>query len=118
MAMRAALHKAGACALRQLLRCDPPGAQERERPCPCGQKARYREMRARQVLTVVGREFRKLHLLVGSGVIEAACKSVVGHRLKQSGMFWTLHGVNSILALRCSHLKGRFEDYWESRQPA
>lgn len=63
-------------------------------------------------------KFRKQHLFVGSGVIEAGCKTVVGHRLKQSGMFWTVDGANSILALRCSHLNGRFEDYWESRRAA
>lgn len=63
-------------------------------------------------------QFRKQHLFVGSGVIEAGCKTVIGHRLKQSGMFWTVRGANSILALRCSHLNGRFEDYWESRRAA
>lgn len=63
-------------------------------------------------------QFRKQHLFVGSGVIEAGCKTVVGHRLKQSGMFWTVSGANSILALRCSHLNGRFEDYWEGRRAA
>jgi hypothetical protein len=63
-------------------------------------------------------KFRKQHLFVGSGVIEAGCKTVIGHRLKQSGMFWTVKGANSILALRCSHLNGRFEDYWESRRAA
>jgi hypothetical protein len=60
-------------------------------------------------------KFRKQHLFVGSGVIEAGCKTVIGQRLKQSGMFWTVKGANAILALRCSHLNGRFEDYWESR---
>src|ERR1039458_4414618 len=54
MAMRAAMHRAGAAALRELLRADPPGPEEREIPCTCGQKARYREMRARHVLTAVG----------------------------------------------------------------
>ncbi len=63
-------------------------------------------------------KFRKQHLFVGSGVIEAGCKTVIGHRLKQSGMFWTVKGANSILALRCCHLNGRFEDYWESRRAA
>jgi hypothetical protein len=63
-------------------------------------------------------KFRKLHLFVGSGVIEAGCKTVLGHRLKQSGMFWTVAGANSVLALRCSHLNGRFEDYWENRSAA
>ena len=36
--------------------------------------------------------FRKHHLFVGSGVIEAGCKTVIGHRLQQSGMFWTGEG--------------------------
>ena len=63
-------------------------------------------------------KFRKQHLFVGSGIIEAGCKTVIGHRLKQSGMFWTVKGANSILALRCSHLNGRFEDYWERRRAA
>jgi hypothetical protein len=62
--------------------------------------------------------FRRLHLFVGSGVIEAGCKTVIGSRLKQSGMFWTVRGANAILALRCSHLNGRFEDYWEGRRAA
>ena len=39
-------------------------------------------------------------------------------RLKQSGMFWTVRGANAILALRCSHLNGRFEGYWEGRREA
>ena len=63
-------------------------------------------------------KFRRQHLFVGSGVIEAGCKTVVGSRLKQSGMFWTVRGANAILALRCSHLNGRFEDYWEEHREA
>lgn len=47
--------------------------------------------------------FRSQHLFIGSGVIEAGCKSVSGSRLKQSGMFWTLRSANSIIALRCCH---------------
>lgn len=60
-------------------------------------------------------EFRKLGFFVGSGVIEAGCKTVLG-RLKRSGMFWTVRGANAIIALRCCELSGRFEDYWQSRQ--
>ena len=60
-------------------------------------------------------EFRKQGLFVGSGVIEAGCKTVLG-RLKRSGMFWTVRGANAIIALRCRQLSGRFEDYWESRR--
>ena len=63
-------------------------------------------------------KFRRQHLFVGSGVIEAGCKTVIGSRLKQSGMFWTVRGANAILALRCCHLNGRFEDYWEARRAA
>ncbi len=55
-------------------------------------------------------KFRRQHLFIGSGVIEAGCKTVIGSRLKQSGMFWTVRGANAILALRCTHLNGRFEE--------
>lgn len=60
-------------------------------------------------------EFRRQHLFVGSGVIEAGCKTVIGSRLKQSGMFWTVRGANAIIALRCNRLSGEFENYWASR---
>ena len=63
-------------------------------------------------------KFRRQHLFVGSGVIEAGCKTVIGSRLKQSGMFWTVRGANAILALRASRLSGRFEQYWENRTMA
>ena len=60
-------------------------------------------------------EFRKQGFFVGSGVIEAGCKTIIG-RLKQSGMSWTVRGANTIIALRCCYLSGKFEDYWESRR--
>ncbi|HTX37002.1 MAG TPA: ISKra4 family transposase [Bryobacteraceae bacterium] len=63
-------------------------------------------------------EFRKLGLSVGSGVVEAGCKTVIGSRLKCSGMFWTVDGANVIIALRRSLLNGRFENYWEPAHPA
>jgi len=63
-------------------------------------------------------KFRRQHLFVGSGVIEAGCKTVIASRLKQSGMFWTVQGANAIIALRCSFLNGRFEDYWEDQRKA
>ena len=59
-------------------------------------------------------KFRKQGLFIGSGVIEAGCKTVLC-RLKQSGMFWTVRGANAIIALRCCQLSGKFEDYWEAR---
>ncbi|HKN22463.1 MAG TPA: ISKra4 family transposase [Terracidiphilus sp.] len=60
-------------------------------------------------------KFRSQHLFIGSGVIEAGCKTIIGSRCKQSGMFWTVRGANAILALRCCHFNRRFEDYWEGR---
>jgi hypothetical protein len=63
-------------------------------------------------------KFRRQHLFVGSGVIEAGCKTVIGSRLKQSGMFWTVRGANAIVALRCCHLNRQFENYWEDRRAA
>jgi hypothetical protein len=62
-------------------------------------------------------EFRKQGFFVGSGVVEAGCKTIAG-RLKQSGMFWTLRGANAIIALRCCYLSGKFNDYWEGGQRA
>jgi hypothetical protein len=50
----------------------------------------------------------------GSGVIEAGCKTIIGQRLKQSGMEWSVRGANAIITLRCLINSDRFEDYWDS----
>jgi hypothetical protein len=57
----------------------------------------------------------KQGLFVGSGVIEAGCKTIVGQRLKQSGMRWTVRGANAIIALRCCQISGRWEEFWGNR---
>jgi hypothetical protein len=57
-------------------------------------------------------EFRRQGLFVGSGVIEAGCKTLIGKRLKNSGMFWSRPGANAIIAARCCLYSGRFEDFW------
>src|ERR1700722_8774844 len=54
MAIRSAMHRAGAATLSQLLRFDPPGPEQQQLPCPCGHSARYRELRSKPVLTAVG----------------------------------------------------------------
>ena len=61
-------------------------------------------------------KFRRQHRFVGTGVIEAGCKTLIGSRCKQSGMFWTVRGANAILALRCCQFNGEFEGYWEARR--
>jgi hypothetical protein len=63
-------------------------------------------------------EFRSQGLFVGSGVVEAGCKTIFGQRLKLSGMHWTVSGANAITALRCCQLSGRWEAFWESRATA
>ena len=62
--------------------------------------------------------FEAQGLCTSSGVVEAGCKVVVGTRLKRAGMHWTLRGSNAIIALRCSRLSGRFQDFWERRPDA
>jgi len=54
MAVRAAMHQAGAAALTQLLQFPEPAADERVIACPCGHEARYRALRSRRLLTVLG----------------------------------------------------------------
>ena len=63
-------------------------------------------------------KFRQQGLFVGSGVVEAGCKIVVGLRLKQSGMRWTVNHANAIIALRCCQLSRRWEEFWEQRSVA
>lgn len=60
-------------------------------------------------------ELRAQGLCVGAGVAAAGCKTAIGDRLKRSGMQWSVAGANAILALRCSVLSGRFEDFWAGR---
>ena len=57
--------------------------------------------------------FRDMGLCVSTGVVEGACKSVIGNRLKRGGMHWTVNGANAVIALRCAIVSNRFDDYWE-----
>ena len=59
--------------------------------------------------------FRGMGLCIATGVIEGACKNIVGSRLKRGGMHWTVDGANAIIALRCSILSNRSDDFWERR---
>lgn len=57
--------------------------------------------------------FRKAHYFIGSGVVEAGCKTVIGARCKQSGMFWSEAGAENILALRCINSSRRLDEFWK-----
>ena len=59
--------------------------------------------------------FRSQGFFIGSGVIEAGCKTVIGSRCKQSGMFWGEAGAENILALRCIYASRRIEEFWKAR---
>jgi hypothetical protein len=59
--------------------------------------------------------FESLGLCVGSGVVEAGCKTAVGVRMKRAGMRWSVRGANTIAALRCCRLSGRYDDFWRWR---
>lgn len=58
-------------------------------------------------------DFKKQGMFIGSGVVEAGCRTLIGQRLKKSGMFWSLPGANAIIASRCSQFSGRFDTFWE-----
>ena len=59
--------------------------------------------------------FRSRGFFIGSGVIEAGCKTIIGARCKQSGMFWGVPGAENILALRCISASRRLDDFWKTR---
>jgi hypothetical protein len=59
--------------------------------------------------------FRHQGFFIGSGVIEAGCKTVIGSRCKQSGMFWGEPGAENILAFRCIHASRRLNEFWKDR---
>jgi hypothetical protein len=61
------------------------------------------------------RTFRQAGYFIGSGVIEAGCKTVIGSRCKQSGMFWSERGAENILALRCIKHSREWENFWKCR---
>lgn len=56
---------------------------------------------------------RDLGMFVGSGVVEAGCKSIIGQRLKLSGMRWTISGATSIATLRCHDASGSWDQIWQ-----
>jgi hypothetical protein len=62
--------------------------------------------------------YRNQGWFIGSGVVEAGCKHVIGQRLKQSGMFWTQAGATAVLHLRCALLSaGGWNHLWSQPLP-
>jgi hypothetical protein len=55
---------------------------------------------------------------IGSGTVESACKHVVGQRLKQAGMRWSVEGADAILQLRILRKNGEWHKFWNNRRLA
>lgn len=107
---------------RRTLKDDPQGAEKVIRA------VRYRRDQAtgsaRKILTAALKYFRRMRdgmdyhaykglgLPIGSGVVEAACKTLVTERLKQSGMRWTIRGGQAILTLRSLRQSDRWDQAW------
>jgi len=62
--------------------------------------------------------FRAQGMHVGSGIAEAACKTIVSTRAKRSGMRWTPEGIDALLPLRTSVLNGAYDSLWEQEYAA
>ena len=101
---------------------DPQGADKIIRAVRC--RRDQARGKSRKTLTAALKYFRTMQdgmeyhackeacLPIGSGVVEAACKTLVNERLKQSGMRWTLRGGQAILTLRSLLQSARWEKAW------
>ena len=61
------------------------------------------------------RHFRDHGYFIGSGVVEAACKTIVAQRLKGSGMHWSERGLGHVLSIRTALLSRRYDEFWLAR---
>ena len=113
---RAQFHK-----LRHLLLDDAHGVEKVIRALHYQRKKFPRRTRIGEVLRYFRRNRHRMryadtqarHLPIGSGVVEAACKTLVTQRLKRSGMRWRHAGGQAILTLRALMQSSRFAQAWE-----
>lgn len=63
-------------------------------------------------------DFRAQGMHLGSGIAEAACKTIVSTRAKRSGMRWTPEGIDALLPLRTAVLNGTYDSFWEAEHTA
>ena len=57
--------------------------------------------------------FHAAALFVGSGVVEAGSKTLIGQRLKVSGARWTIRGAGAIACIRYFKAGGRWDQLWD-----
>lgn len=74
-------------------------------------KSNYRAQKAR----ASGNTVRAKGCFIGSAVIEAGCRSLIGKRCKQSGMFWSEPGAEKVIAFRCIHASRSLNSFWKHR---
>lgn len=81
-------------------------------PTPCGALQELITYLRNQDARLAYDKFRAMGLDIGSGRVEAACKSVVGIRMKRSGMRWSRQGSQTTLSLRVARLNGQWQALW------
>jgi hypothetical protein len=62
--------------------------------------------------------FRAQGMHLGSGIAEAACKTIVSTRAKRSGMRWTPEGIDAVLPVRTCVLNGAYDSLWQQEYAA
>lgn len=87
----------------------------RQRPVPCAEARREIAYFEKNTARMAYGRFRAQGYFIGSGVVEAGCRTVVGQRLKNSGMFWSTPGAQNVLTLRTALLGNHFEADWNRR---
>jgi hypothetical protein len=105
------LHSAAALRRRRIIASEAKREQYRSAYAYLRKRIRWLDYRG----------YRRDHLPIGSGVTEAACKTVFTQRMKQSGMTWKVEGGQWIVDLRVIHLSGVwrevYQSYLESKAP-
>ncbi len=105
---------------RRILLEDFDGIEKVIRTVARLQKGHPRNKRLKQVLGYLREnrhrmryaEYRELGLPIGSGVVEAACKTLVSQRMKNSGMRWSNEGGQAIVTMRSWCQSDRFDRAW------
>jgi hypothetical protein len=105
-------HEGGGAVLAELMGIDVSGRSEAVREAHRGLLVYF----GNQVHRMDYPSYRAKGWLIGSGPVEAACKQVVGQRLKGSGMRWSEAGADAVCHLRALFRseKGQWDAYWAS----
>ncbi len=63
-------------------------------------------------------KYRRQGMQIGSGVVESACRQIVGLRLKRPGSHWSVQGANAVLSIKCCLTNHRWVDFldWKAQQ--